>query len=214
METHRLKPMKPGYSEKLFNKLYKEVQPLKYRLVSQIDCRRLGVTKDIVESWFDDKIIYVFNKYCEEKEPDALKGFILNSLSTFKYRILRKAYQADIHENLVELEGEKELINIIPDESEINEAELFLELAHAFMQKALTENALLIYELQLNPPPFILKRLKNPNSRIPTSVLAEFLSLGNSRDSLEYVNELREEINMAIKQARTYFKESGCCLEV
>jgi len=211
MELHRLKPLKDGFPEELFNKIYLEVQPLKHKLISGIDCRRLGVSKDIVESWFDDKILYVFNKYFDEK-PDTIKGYVLSSLSTFKYRVLRKAYQADIHENLVELEGEKELINIIPDESEMNEAELFLELAHSFMQKALTEDALLVYELQLNPPPFILKRLKNPNSRIPTCLLSDFLGLGDSRDSLDYVNSLREEITMAIKQAREYFKESGVCL--
>lgn len=213
MEIHRLKPMKDGYSEELFNQIYKEVQPLKHKLISNIDHRRLGVSRDILESWFDDKIIYVFNKYFEDK-PETLKGYVLSSLSMFKNRVLKKAYQADIHENLVELEGEKELINIIPDENEKDEAELFLDLAHAFMEKALTENALLVYELQLNPPPYILKRLKNPNSRIPTSLLAEFLDLGESRDSLEYLNDLREEINMAIKQARQYYQESGIVLDI
>lgn len=208
MELHRIKSLKEDFPEDLFNSIYKEVQPLKYAIARSIDYRRLGVTKDIVESWLDDKILYAFNKYFDTKTEPLLKGYVLQSLQTFKYRILRKAYQVDIYDNLVELEGEKELINIIPDKNELDDSELFLGLARSFMENALSRDALEIYNIQLNPPPYILKRMKNPNSRIPIRLLAEYLSLGSYRENLEYLSQLREEVNEAIKQARAYFKDN------
>ena len=95
MEIHRLKPMKEGYSVQLFNDLYKQTSKLRKKLASQIDYRRYGVTPDIIESWFDDKFIYVFNKHFDNKDTDVLKGFIINSLQVFKYRVLRGAYSKE-----------------------------------------------------------------------------------------------------------------------
>ena len=95
MELHRLKPMEEGYPVELFNKLYKETKYLRKSLTRQIDARRFGVSPDIVESWFDDKFIFVFNKHFKDKNEDVLKGFLINSLRTFKLRILRKAYQKE-----------------------------------------------------------------------------------------------------------------------
>ncbi len=88
MEIHRLTPMKDGYSEVLFNKIYSETHNLRKSLANQIDPRRYGVSPDIILSWFDDKFIFVFNKHFSDKNPDILKGFIINSLKTFKYTFL------------------------------------------------------------------------------------------------------------------------------
>ena len=85
MEIHRLVPMKTGYDELLFNKLYKETEALRNLLTYQIDHRRYGVTQDIIKSWFDDKFIFVFNKYYGDIEEGQLKGRIINALRTFKY---------------------------------------------------------------------------------------------------------------------------------
>src|SRR5210317_15035 len=112
METHRLKPMREGYSPELFERLFNETKNLRKSLVYQIDCRRYGVTPDIMESWFEDKFIYVFNKYFDQHEPDILKGYIINALKIFKNRVLRKAYSKEglFYSSNVELEGENELI--------------------------------------------------------------------------------------------------------
>lgn len=211
MEIHRLKPMKSGYSKDLFERLYQETKPLRRSLARQIDSRRYGVTTDIIESWFDDKFIFVFNKHFDNKDENVLKGFIINSLKMFKYRVLRKAYnkEGEYYSSLVELEGEKELINIIPDKSLETHESVFYNLAIEFMKERLSDNAYLLLQLQVNPPPFILDRIKKHNSPIPNLLAAEFLGidLGDEDDTYSYVKKLKKEISKATKSAREYFNQ-------
>lgn len=209
MENHRLTPMKEGYPEDLFNKLYAETRNLRRSLAYQIDPRRYGVTRDIIESWFDDKFIFVFNKYFDNKDPDVLKGHLINALRTFKYRILRKAYnkEGQFYESLIELEGESELINIIPDRSLETHENIFYNLAFEFMKERLTENAYLLLQVQIDPPPYILSRIKKCNARIPNHLYAEFLDidLGDDNKTERYIKRLKKEINLTIKGAKDYF---------
>ena len=210
MEIHRLIPMKMGYDELLFNKLYKETEALRNLLTYQIDHRRYGVTSDIIKSWFDDKFIFVFNKYYGEIEEGQLKGRIINALRTFKFRILRKAYSKyNIYNNIVRLEGENKLINIIPLSTETSEHEIFLELALKYLKKNLCDDAFLILELELNPPPYILNNLKSSKTKIPAKLIAEYLNLEPHRDSSLYITDLRSEINYCTEQAKEYFRNKS-----
>jgi len=206
MEIHRLKPMKEGYDVQLFNKLYKETEALRTLLTYQIDSRRYGVTPDIIKSWFDDKFIFVFNKYYGEITEGQLKGRIINALKTFKFRMLRKAYSKyNLYNNEVRLEGENHLINIIPFEEEISNHELFLELALTYLKKNLCDDALLVLEIELNPPKYILNKITTSKTKIPAKLIAEYLDLEPTRDSSLYINDLRSEINYWIYQARNHF---------
>lgn len=211
MEIHRLKPMKEGYPQDLFNQLYKETKNLRRSLAYQIDARRYGVTNDIILSWFDDKFIFVFNKHFDNKEPDVLKGFLINSLKMFKYRILRKAYngEGEFYGSCVELEGESNLINIIPDNSFRKTEDIFYNLALEFMKEHLSENAFLLFQIQLDPPPFILDQIKSSNSRIPNHLLAEFLGidLETENKTERYIKGLKKEINCTVKKAREFFED-------
>jgi len=205
MEIHRLKPMKPGYDEDLFNQLYKETENLRRNLSYQIDARRYGVTTDIIKSWFDDKFIFVFNKHCGEISNNQLKGMIINSLKTFKFRILRKAYSKyNIYNHEVYLEGEKALINIIPLTEEITDHELFLEMALKYLKKNLCDDAFLILELDLNPPPWFMERT-SINTKIPAKLIAEYLDLEPSNDSVSYIRDLRNEVNYWVLEAKHHF---------
>lgn len=207
MELHRLKPMREGYPEELFNKLYKQTKPLRRNLAKQIDARRYGVTQDVIESWFEDKFIFVFNKHFDNKDPDILKGFIINSLKTFKYRILRKAYnsEGEFYQSLVELEGETSLINIIPDDSFETTESIFYDMVYEFMKSKLSDNAWVLFQLQLNPPPYILNQLQKAKSRIPNELIIEYLNLEDTSESERLVKRLKKEINNTIKIAREYF---------
>lgn len=206
MEIHRLKPMKEGYDEKLFNRLYKETESLRKSLTYQIDARRYGVTPDIIYSWFTDKFIWVFNRYYGEVTNDQLKGRIINSLKTFKFRMLRKAYNKyNLYNNEVKLDDEMNLINIIPIESEISNHELFLELALSYLKKNLCDDAFLVLEVELNPPPYILQRVINPNTKIPANLIAEYLGLENTKDSVSYINDLRRERTYWVEEAKHHF---------
>lgn len=216
MEIHRLKEMKEGYSEELFNKLYQETRLLRKSLANQIDCRRYGVSRDIIESWFDDKFIFVFNKYFEEKEPDMLKGYLINALKTFKFRMLRKAYNNEglFYCSLVELEGESELINIIPNEETIPTSDVFFNLASEFMKKNLSDNAYMLFQIQMSPPPYIIQRLNKHNSRIPNFLVAQYLGFDNMDDNSidRFIKSLKKEINLTLKSAKEFFENNPVAL--
>lgn len=199
--------MQQDYDKELFCKLYYATEGLRTNLTYQIDARRFGVTSDIIKSWFDDKFIFVFNKYYGTMESERLKGYIINALKTFKFRILRKAYSKNnIYLNEVYLEGEQELINIIPQKDELSEYELFLELALVYLKKNLTDDAFLLLEIDLNPPPYILNKMINPNTKIPSKLIAEYLELEPTKESTGYINDLRNEVNYWTVQARDHFK--------
>lgn len=204
MEIHRLSEMRKDYPVELFNKLYKETEQLRKSLVWQIDSRRYGVTSDIIQSWFDDKFIFVFNKHFDNKEPEVLKGFIINSLITFKSRVLRKAYskEGEFYTNTIDLEGTSNLINYIPDKEDINTEGVFMGMAMEFMKKQLSDNAYMLLNLQLNPPPFILDKIKSSSSHIPTDLILDFFSLDNVSKNIKLIRNLRKEISLAIEKAR------------
>lgn len=205
MEIHRLKPMKPGYDVQLFNDLYQRTASLRKKLIFEIDNRRLGVTKDELSSWFDDKFILVFNKYWD-KEPDRLLGYIINSLKTFKFRVLRKAYQGSIYQNMVSLDDADKYINIIP-EVEDTAREALINLALSFMEKNLSDDAYFLLQLELTPPPYIAKNLKSLNSPIPVKLILEYLEIPVTVSTQEWIRALREEISQVTKQAKEYFKQ-------
>jgi hypothetical protein len=210
MEIHRLKPMKEGYDQKLFNKLYKETESLRKTLTYQINPRRFGVTSDIVLSWFDDKFIWVFNKYADLITPDQLKGRMINSLSTFKFRILRKAYsKQNVYANEINIlrldDYDSSIANIIPDKLEIDNRDLFLELALKYLKNNLCDDALLVLEIELNPPPYIMVKMDNPKTKIPAKLIAEYLDLESNKDSINFINDLRKEIKLKVDKARDHF---------
>ena len=204
MEIHRLKPMIEDYDREVFNIIYQDVAPLKHSLANQIDPRKFGVDRDIILSWFDDKMLFVFNKHYNDKNPDVLKGYIINSMKTFKYRILRKAYcnEAEYYyDNLIPLEGEEfgPLDKLTTEEEESNH-DLFVGLISKFMEDKLSEEAYFLYGLQINLPTYILSRMKKPNSRIPTSLILEYLGLPDTK--LPFLKKLKREINKTIKMAK------------
>lgn len=209
MELHRLSELPSDFPTQLFNKLHKETKGLRTNLVKSIDHRRFGVTPDIIESWFDDKFIFVFNKYFKDREEKHLKYSIIQALSLFKCRILRKAYsgEAEIYSNVINLTDSKDqerFINVIPSNDEPTNEQLFFELAMGFLKKELTHEALLVLELQLTPPEYIVQRTRSKNN-ITSKLLAEYLDLPNNRQSANYIDTLKEEIAITIEKAREYF---------
>ena len=206
MEIHRLKPMK-DYDSGTFNKIYKETEDLRTYLTNSIDARRFGVSSDIIKSYFDDKFIFVFNRYYGTMSDERLKGYIINSLKTFKLRMLRFVYQkSNMFNDSISIGENEYLINIIPDNNLSEEFEELLSLAKKFMKKRLSIDAALLFEIELNPPPYICYQMKSANTKIPAKLIAEYLDLEESQGSIDYINSLRKEINKTIGQAKEFFK--------
>tara|TARA_X000001382_G_C3167389_1_gene178308 strand:- start:217 stop:861 length:645 start_codon:yes stop_codon:yes gene_type:complete len=208
LELHRLKPLEEEFNKELFNKLYAEVQPLKRRLVYQINPHKLGVTPDIIESWFDDKILFTFNKYYQANPENVTKAKILSSLSNFKNRILRKGYQELTENHTISIGEDNEVENFISDEHEESARELFLNLALSFMEKHLNSEAMLVYDIIYSPPEYITSRMSNPKGNIPARLIIDFLGWEQNTSTVRYIGELKSEIAEAIESARDYFQEN------
>ena len=216
MEEHRLLPMQDNYDKNLFNKLYKETEPLRKKLSSKysIDARIFGVDQKEILSWFDVKFIFVFNKHFNNKDPGVLKGFIINSLKTFKYRILRSSQtnKNQQYANVIDIEESSHFDNIISNNQEKQDEnkQIFLDLALAFMKSKLSEDASFLLEIELDPPLYIMQKLcnekKSLNTKIPSKLIAEYLDLQDDNNAVDYINELRREIREMTLVAREHFQ--------
>lgn len=214
MENHRLKPMVDGYDVKVFNQLYKNTERLRKKLAFEIDPRRFGVDYKLILSWFDDKFIYAFNRYYETKDPETLKGYIINSLKTFKYRILKEAYAPKNlqYRNAIDITSDDYFEHLIhePKFEEDSEESALLQIARDFIRTHISDDAYLIFEIQLCPPIYILDRIDSESKRarnnLPNDVIADYLGLPICEKVLNYIQELKREINQAISEARDYFQ--------
>lgn len=205
MEENRLKPMKEGYDEELFNSLYHQTSKLRRSLAYQIDARRYGVDYEDILSWFDIKFIHAFNRYFGEKEPDILKAYIINSLGFFKNRILRYGYSLKNQvNNTIDISEASKLKGINIEYSQTDE-ELFLELALSFLKKTLSKEAYQVLELELYPPLYIIKRVgtnKSAYAKIPNQLICEYFGWEFKTKALQYVSNLRKEIQEGILLAK------------
>ncbi len=180
-ELHRLKTM-DEYDERLFNKLYRKLKPLVKKLARNVDARRYNVSPDIIQSYFWDKFLYVFNKYQSEYDEQRLQATLINSLTTFKNRLLRKAYgeQSEYYQSLVSLDGlfddNKE---DIMDTDEREKAKERLESLYAFLRA----------------------KLKSDNSKISIVMLLDFFGLARTKTNSNYISTLRKEIDLWTKKA-------------
>lgn len=197
-ELHRIKPL-DNYDHKTFTKLYKLCKPVIKNLVKQIDCRRYNVSKDVINSYFWDKMLFLFNRYYEESDGDVefLKAHILRGLSTYKYHLLQDAYseRAEYFQSLTSLDtlydNNKE---DIVDEDNSSYKEELLKKLYGYMNKHLSPDAILIFECLMTPPTFLLERTDNGKTRITNSMLAEFFNLPKAKTSIQYISDLRHDV--------------------
>ena len=207
-ELHRLKPMQDGYDVALFEKLYKISKPVIRKLSRQVDPQRFNVTRDIIESYFWDKMLFIFNKYYGTCTEDHLRARVLGGLTTFKNHLLHSAYteraafNQSIHsfEDLFEDSNEDKNTDEEPDISN----DKMLKMVNDYMMKNLYPDAQLVYEAIFTPPPFIREYpgYKDGN-RITNGMLIDFFNLPRDTSSEKYIRELREDIDYWIERAKT-----------
>lgn len=211
MEHHRLKPM-GNYPVELFNSLYKQTHGLRRKLASQVDPRKFGVDYHEVLSWFDVKFIFVFSKYWQS-QPEKLLGYIISGLTTYKQRIIMNSYQHKWKDYAHKLDVDDMWDNPIKDdESETaQKREFYMSHIDEFMKQNLSNDAYLLFTLQLTPPPFISERMRSmglkPTSNIPTDLFVDYLELEPNKSSETYVNGLRMEIKSAQQKCTIYYRQ-------
>lgn len=197
-ELHRIKPLEK-YDEKIFAKLYKLCKPVIKNLVKQIDCRRYNVSKDVINSYFWDKMLFLFNRYYEESEGNVefLKAHILRGLSTYKYHLLQEAYseRAEYFQSLTSLDelydNNKE--DVTADDDSTYKEEL-LKTLYDYMSQHLSPDAILVFECLMTPTAFLLEKTDNGRVRITNAMLAEFFNLPKAKTSIQYISDLRHDV--------------------
>ena len=206
MEENRLKPMKEGYDAALFNSLYEKTRSLTRKLARGINHERFGVTPEDVVSWFDVKFIYVFNKYYDNP-PEVLLGFIINSLQTYKSRIIKDAYTQKNSQTIIPMDN---VSYLDIGDTHTDDPDNYYNKLMSFMKKHLSDNAYLILELQFNPSPYIIKRLNESGCdnihKIPDEIILDYLDLGFGEKANKYLCRLKKEIKEAILLAKFHFK--------
>jgi hypothetical protein len=209
-ELHRLTAMPESYDKDLFNHLYKISKPVIRRLASQIDTNRFNVSRDIIESYFWDKMLFIFNKYYGTCSNDHLQARILSGLSIFKNHLLHSAYteRAQFNQSLKSFEDLYEDSNE-DKENDFAEEEVDIPLSEMskkvwdYMMSKLHPDAQLVFEALFTPPPFLREYpdYKDGN-RITNKMLIDFFALPHTNSSEKYIKELREDVNYWIERAK------------
>ena len=197
-ELHRIKPLE-DYDKDIFAMLHKLCKPVIKNLVKQIDCRRYNVSRDVINSYFWDKMLFLFNRYYKESEGNVefLKAHILRGLSTYKYHLLQDAYseRVEYFQSLVSLDvlydNNKE--DITNDDDSSYKEELFNTL-YEYMKDHLSPDAILVFECLITPPTFLLEKTDNGRIRTTNSMLAEFFNLPKAKTSIQYISDLRHDV--------------------
>lgn len=193
-ELHRLKTM-GEYDKDCWDRMYKISKPVIRNLVRQIDYKRFRVTPDIIASYFWDKMLYVFNKYYGTCEEEHLKARILGSLSTFKCHLLKAAYgeRAEHNQSIYQIEDIFNGVEFEDDSVSAKAKSEMLDMMYKYMRANLNDDAYLVFEVLMAPPPYIKERCKESN-RITNLLLIDFFELPKNRTSMKYLSGLREDI--------------------
>ena len=219
-ELHRLKAF-VNYNPEDFNKMYIEVKPLINSLSYQINLKLFNVSRDIIKSYFEDKFLYVYNKYQADYDHSKLKGVIIKSLKTFKNKLLSKAYGEEAKFNLntarfedmkldrVKEEGEEEEEDMNPENDDwdiedepYDEDRDLLKKAIRYIKNSLTEDEYLIFTIEMDPSEYFKRRMVKSRGRLTVEQLIEFFELPHTRKSREFITRIRRKIKKVIEEAK------------
>lgn len=204
-EIHRLKPMR-DYDPECFNRMYKISKPVINNIVRHINAKRYGLSPDILQSYFFDKMLYVFNKYQGTCSEEHLKAKILLSLGVYKNKLLKKAYGENAENNINTysledlFEKDKEYVEEIEVEDE-GFSKVLLNRLHKYMREHLTLDAYLVFETLLTPPLFILERTGGVR-KITNTLILEYFEEPVNKNTLRYITEIRKDISYWLNKLR------------
>lgn len=214
-EIHRVKEF-THYNREEFERMYKICKPLIKKLSKNIDSRRFNVSQDIIQSYFWDKFLYVYNKYQDKYTEDRLKATLITSLQIFKNKLLRNAYtrQAEFNQELTSFEElfdnskedkddnqEKDIIENEPEENN------FSNMLHEYMREKLTPDEYLIFVTELDPPMFLKEKMKEAHGKLSTLNLIEYFELPKTQRAADYISNMRTHIKNTIKEAKEHFSK-------
>lgn len=207
-EIHRIKEF-TDYNREQFERLHRLCKPLVRNLSRSIDARRFNVSPDIIQSYFWDKFLYVYNKYQDRYDDERLKATLLASLQIFKNKLLRNAYtkQAAFNQELTSLDilfdNNKEYL----DDTEDTEYKQELsDRFNRYLMDHLTPDEYLVFRTELDPPPFFTNRIIKSHGKLSILHLIDFFELPRNNKSQTLLTNMRKHIKEVLKNAREEFK--------
>ena len=215
-EIHRIKEF-THYDRDLVQKMYKICKPLIRNLSKNVDSRRFNVSQDIIQSYFWDKFLYVFNKYQDKYSEERLKATLITSLQIFKNKLLRNAYtkQAEFNQELTSFEdlfenskkdndeADEHEFNSLSDEPEENLSNILYD----YMRGNLTPDEFLLFITELDPPMYLINKMKESRGKLSTLHIIDYFELPRNRRSADMINKMRANIKMTIEKAKEHFNK-------
>ena len=206
-EINRIKEF-GDYDQKEFNELYKIAFSYIKKLSYNIDERRLNISKDLVQSFFMDKFLYIYNKYHKIYEFEQLKANVLSGLKNYSYRLMREGYtqRSEFNQSLVSFEDLLDDSKMDIQDEHSPEYEYLSELLDNFMKDRLTPDEHLIWKVLIDPPLFFFKRIQKSKGKLSIPHLMEFFEFPRNRASYKYfsyalakIYEVQEEAKIQLK---------------
>ena len=201
-EIHRLKVFENVDRER-FERLAKVCKPYINKLARTIDCRRYNVTPDVINSYFWDKFMYIYNKY-QGYDDEKLKATLLHSVGIYKNKLLRNAYtkQAEFNQDLISLDGlfdnsKEDDDNELPDDSFGDRVNL-MEQLEEFLEQYLNKDEILLFKTELEAPEFF-------GGRVTVLKLIDFFELPKNKRSYQMISDMRSKVSQVLTIARANF---------
>lgn len=202
-ELNRIKKLN-DYDVNEFNQLYELVLPYIKRLSRNIDERRLNVSKDLIESYFLDKFLYIYNKYNQVYDYEQLKANILTGLKKYSYRLMKDGYtqRSEFNQQLVSFENLFD--DSLEDFEEIEEGSDLNQLANklqSFMEARLNADEYLVWRVTLDPPPFLLLKMNDSKGKLSISHLIDFFEFPRDRSSYKHFSTMLKKFRTLKEEA-------------
>jgi len=190
-----------------FNEFFKEIIPFRNWVAFKTDLRRLRFTRDDFIGFANEKIYDVWLRYNEELDFSTLISVARTTLYKLPLYLNAKfgkfAYQEYITYATMELAVECIPDNITTDDVLPDFTEQLLKILSEGYDNELSNQELQLIKLILNPPNYILSRIRNPNKRIPTKLFLEFMDIEITPVNITKFNAFRRAI---FRETQEFYK--------
>lgn len=209
-EIHRLREFE-SYDREQFEKLYRVCKPYINKLSRTIDPKRFNVSTDVINSYFCDKFMFVYNKYHNREgyTDERLKATILASLATYRNKLLSHAYtkQAEFNQELTSFEVLFDDSKEWEDDTEDTEyKESLSQRFNEWIRSKLSADEYVLFKTELDPPPFFQERIKESHGKLSVLHVIDFFELPRDRRSHDIITNMRHHIKEVLALAKTEFK--------
>jgi hypothetical protein len=189
--------------EVTFNEFYKELIPFRNWIAFKTDLRRLRFDRGDFIGFADEKIYDVWLRYNEELDKDTLIAIARTTLYKLPLHLNAK-YGKFQYQEYLSYSTEELLVDAIPNANEVqinpDYTDKLIEILKEGFDNAISSEELKLIKLILNPPSYILSKVKNSQKRIPTKLFLEFLDIEISPLNIAKFNSFRRSIFKETKE--------------